>query len=71
MWIEPWVGVVLGLVLAARLARDAVRQAAAPALVHPPDAAQTQAQTRGRVPTWLLVTLVLVTLGPRVLELLT
>lgn len=72
-WFEPWVGVLLGLALAARFGRDAVRQAAASATEEraaaPPQA--TMVRALNRVPTWLLVALVLLTLGPWVIELLT
>ena len=70
-WLESWVGVLLGLVLAARFGRDALREAAAPAFGPATDALSTPRTKRDRVPTWLLVTLVLLTLGPRVFELLT
>jgi len=71
IWLETWVGVMLAVLLVAQVGRDALRQAASPA----PQSLRggtgtTLLRGSGRVPTWLLALLVLLTLGPRLVVLL-
>ena len=71
IWLETWIGVVLGTLLFAQVGRDALRQATSTAPESLSGAGGTTLlRGSGPVPTWLLGLLVLLTLGPRLLVLL-
>ena len=71
IWLETWIGVLLGTVLFAQVGRDALRQATSSAPESLTGARRmTLLRGSGPVPTWLLALLVLVTLGPRLLVLM-
>lgn len=69
-WVQSWVGVALGVALLVLLVQEGLRQALRSSAGEPQGAVVVERRQRAIVLVEMLV-LVLVTLGPRLVELLT